>query len=204
MIPDPDRPGARYHHGDLRGALIAAGRELLEESGPAGLSLREAARRAGVSHAAPRYHFPSLRHFLGDCAADGFAEFDAALRAARADAATPRDGLAAMARAYVRFAARNRMMFRLMFDRDSFSEPTAALEAAGAGAYRTLVDAVRALDPDRQQPGIDYRVCAIWSIVHGFASLMLEDKLGHRSDAGAEDMAAMTVLDFLAGATARD
>jgi AcrR family transcriptional regulator len=202
-MSDPDRSVSRYHHGDLRGALIAAGRALLEESGPAGLSLREAARRAGVSHAAPRYHFPSLRHFLGDCAADGFAEFDAALRAARADAAKPRDGLAAMARAYVRFAAHNRMMFRLMFDRDSFSEPTEALEAAGARAYGALVDAVRALDGDCPQSVVDARVAAIWSIVHGFATLMLEEKLGRSGNDAAGDMAATTVLDYLVGATAR-
>ena len=94
-LDSPDAAAAlRYHHGDLRGALIVAGRSLLEEGGPRALTLRAAARRANVSHAAPRHHFASLRHFLGDCAADGFAEFDAALRSAAdssaaASASTP-------------------------------------------------------------------------------------------------------------------
>ncbi|MEN2980008.1 TetR/AcrR family transcriptional regulator [Tistrella bauzanensis] len=167
---------ARYHHGDLKAALIAAGRALLEEGGPRAISLRAAARRAGVSHAAPGHHFASLHAFFGDCAADGFDEFARALDDARAGAADPAAALSAMGRAYLRFAAANRAMFRLMFDRDSFSDPTPALDVASTRAYDTLVQAVTALGPATPEE-LSFRVATIWSLTHGYASLMLEGKL---------------------------
>ena len=117
-----DKPG--YHHGDLRGALLKAARIILEEQGPRALTLREAARRAGVSHAAPRYHFASLRVFMADCAATGFDELAEHLTRAWAKAdgdSDPEAGLSEMGMAYVLFAMRNRAVFRLMFDRDTVS-----------------------------------------------------------------------------------
>lgn len=202
MTGETDRPAPppRYHHGDLRGALIAAGRALLEEGGVSALSLREAARRAGVSHAAPRHHFPSLQHFLGDCAADGFDEFTDALIAATEGQPTAVECLAAMGRAYVIFAETHRAMFRLMFNRDSVGERSETLQTAGRRAYQTLVTAVQALDPAMPPATLDYRVSAIWSIVHGFAHLSLEQKICANPMAKpSADMAAQAVRDFLAG-----
>lgn len=202
MTDAPNLPARtpRYHHGDLRGALIAAGRSLLEEGGTAALSLREAARRAGVSHAAPRYHFPSLQHFLGECAADGFDEFTEALTRAADGQATAVTKLAAMGRAYVIFAETHRAMFRLMFNRDSVGERSETLQAAGRRAYQTLVEAVQALDPAMDPATLEYRVAAIWSIVHGFAHLSLEQKICANPMAKpSADMAAQAVRDFLAG-----
>ncbi|KJV09294.1 hypothetical protein VZ95_12360 [Elstera litoralis] len=190
----------RYHHGDLRGALIAAGRAILEEGGPSALSLREAARRAGVSHAAPRHHFPSLQHFLGDCAADGFDEFTEALTVAAASGQSPAEALVAMGRAYVRFAEANRAMFRLMFNRDTVGEHSQALLAAATRAYSTLVEAVRAVDTTVSQDELNYRIASIWSIVHGYAHLSLEEKIwvGPNGPASA-DLAARAVQDYLRG-----
>lgn len=191
----------RYHHGDLRGALIAAGRAILEEVGVQGLSLREAARRAHVSHAAPRHHFPSVRHFLSDCAADGFDEFTEALDAAAATGTSPTEAVVAMAAAYVQFAADHRAMFLLMFDCDSLDEHTPALAASGSRAHAALVTAVRAIDPALAGEDLDYRVASVWSLVHGFAHLMLKEKLYQRpGGAGtAKSMAMRAMRDYLRG-----
>ena len=70
---------APYHHGDLRRALLEAAREVLREQGPEGCSLREVARRAGVTHAAPYHHFPSREALLGALANEAYAELDRAM-----------------------------------------------------------------------------------------------------------------------------
>ena len=172
------KPG--YHHGDLRGALLKAARLILEEQGPRALTLREAARRAGVSHAAPRYHFASLRVFMADCAATGFDELAEQLARAWIKAggdADPDMGLSEMGKAYVLFAMRNRAVFRLMFDRDTYAAPTPILSASGERAYSVLVRGVTALDPTVSQDRISFAVATLWSLVHGFATLTLEGKI---------------------------
>ncbi len=201
-MDDPDHAKARrrYHHGDLRGALIAAGREILEEGGPSAVSLREAARRANVSHAAPRHHFESLRHFLGDCAADGFAQFDAALRAAAGRHVDPAEAMAEMARAYLRFALAHRAMFRIMFDRESFIEPTPALRAASALAHEALVEGVCRLAPAADAAWIDSVADGVWAIVHGYAMLALEGLVCAGAERSRpEDAAARATGAFLRG-----
>ncbi len=202
----------RYHHGDLRGALIAAGRAMLEEAGVPALSLREAARRANVSHAAPRHHFPSVRHFLSDCAADGFDEFTEALQVAASRHSVPTEALVAMAAAYVQFAGDNRAMFLLMFDRDSLDERTPALLAASTRAYACLVAAVQViytaqgptLGPTLGIDDLDYRVATAWAIVHGYATLMLNEKICQRPEnpMTAKDMATRAMRDYLRGTVA--
>jgi AcrR family transcriptional regulator len=194
----------RYHHGDLRGALIAAGRAILEEAGVPALSLREAARRANVSHAAPRHHFPSVRHFLSDCAADGFDEFTESLQAAASRYSVPTEAVVAMAAAYVQFAGDNRAMFLLMFDRDSLDERTPALSAASTRAYACLVAAVRAIDPALEIDDHDYRVATVWAIVHGYATLMLNEKIYQRPEnpMTAKDMATRAMRDYFRGTVA--
>lgn len=163
-----------YHHGDLKAALVAAGRAILEREGLRGFSLRAAARQAGVSHAAPAHHFASIGAFLSECAAAGFAEFDAALAAARAGEPDPTRAVAAMGRAYLAFAAGNPAMFRLMFDRSAFGARAPAHEANAEASYRTLVAAVRALPPTLSEAEAAPRADAVWSLAHGYAHLMLE------------------------------
>src|SRR5271163_3422463 len=80
----------RYHHGDLRSALVAAGRELLAERGLNGFTLRECARKAGVSHAAPAHHFPTIGDLLSEIAATGFEELTSSMQRF-AEMATPGD-----------------------------------------------------------------------------------------------------------------
>src|SRR5690606_36808708 len=78
--------GAGYHHGDLRRALLAATEELLEAEGIEAFTLREVARRAGVSHGAPAHHFGDVRGLLSEFTAESFAQLSAAMRRRRARA----------------------------------------------------------------------------------------------------------------------
>ncbi len=104
-----------YHHGDLRSALIAAARVILERDGLAALSLRACAREAGVSHAAPLHHFRSLAELQASIAASGFDEFVRFLDMHSASAQTASERLIAMGRAYVAFSAQHPALYRLMF-----------------------------------------------------------------------------------------
>ncbi len=96
---DPNKP---FHHGDLRQALIKATAELIERDGPASVSLREAARIAGVSHNAPYRHFPTREALLAAVAAHGFRQLRSAFEEA---ATTPENRMLALGQQYVRFAS---------------------------------------------------------------------------------------------------
>src|SRR5690242_4627498 len=113
----PAKKKRAYHHGDLRRTLLEASLELIAESGLDALSLREVARRAGVSPGAPYHHFESREQLLTALAVDGFALLGEAMRSAR-DAAGAEDVIerfGAIGEAYVRFALAHPAHFRLMF-----------------------------------------------------------------------------------------
>src|SRR5215510_3558714 len=97
---------ATYHHGDLRAALLEAAGRIVDKEGAAALSVREAARRARVSHNAPYRHFPDRQSLLAAIAAEGFARLGDALKNSHGKA---------MGEAYVHFALENPAVFRLMF-----------------------------------------------------------------------------------------
>ncbi|MCG6122504.1 MAG: TetR/AcrR family transcriptional regulator [Microvirga sp.] len=168
-----------YHHGALKDALVAAARAILDEAGPRALTMREVARRAGVSHAAPAHHFPTVAAFLAEIGARGFDDLTAALDEARVTCGSgdPADHLVAMGCAYVRLAMAQSAVFRLMFARDSFTTATPALEASGRRAYGRLADTVRAVFPEIDQAARPPRVAAFWSLVHGHASLLIEEQI---------------------------
>ena len=154
--------GKPYHHGDLRRALLDAAVSVIEESGPATLSLRELARRAGVSHAAPAHHFGDKAGLLTAVAAEGYQLLDAALRAAGKD-------LLEVGVAYVRFAVDHRAHFEVMFRPDLYRQDDPALATARRGAGEALRARLSALPTP---PG-DRADLAAWSIAHGFATLWL-------------------------------
>jgi AcrR family transcriptional regulator len=162
-----------YHHGDLRRALIAEGLALLEEQGPAGLSLRAIAARAGVSHAAPKNHFGNLRGLLTAIAAEGFRRHCAAMRAGL----SPRAGRAtrqmAALRGYVRFAQQHPHLFALMFSGEQIDFDDAELGGAAASSYDVLRDIAAGLDWDKAAaPDAALRAeTMLWSLVHGYAQL---------------------------------
>ncbi len=187
-----------YHHGDLRTALLRAGREILEAGGTGALSLREVARRAGVSAMAPYRHFPDRAGLLAAIAAEGFRAFAACL--GDADRATdPRAALLAQGAAYVGFAIGSPAQFRLMFGPElPRDDPDLAM--AQAAAYGVLADRVANLvTPERREDA----ALACWSMMHGLAMLALDGRLLPGSAAPtvlAERVGAL----LLAGLAARE
>jgi AcrR family transcriptional regulator len=178
------RPARRgYHHGDLRAALIAAAEQLVVERGVDGFTLREAARRAGVSPAAPAHHFKDMRGLLTAVALLGFRDFAAVLEEADTRGGKdPQLRLREQGAAYVAFALQYPGRFLLMFRHDKHDRENAEFSAEARRAYRVLEDAVRAATgtpPDAVLPAEGQGLLlAMWSIVHGFAHLALGGELG--------------------------
>jgi AcrR family transcriptional regulator len=172
---------APYHHGSLHEAMLTAAERILERDGIAGLTLRAAAREAGVSHAAPKNHFGDVRGLLSELAAVGFERFGTALVANVGESDPPNEQLAAIGRGYVIFARQNPGLFLLMFrsERLDFSRP--ALRTTAEAAFEVLRRAVGALQRGPHERPFTLpqaaRITAAWSLVHGFAMLMLDGRL---------------------------
>ncbi|HVZ70481.1 MAG TPA: TetR/AcrR family transcriptional regulator [Rhizomicrobium sp.] len=167
-----DAEARRYHHGNLRSALLESARSILEE-GASDLSLRAVARRAGVSHAAPYRHFPNHEALLVELAKEGFVELREEIVAAASQKASESDRIANIGAAYMRFVARRPALARLMFgpqlpNRDSFADLTVAADAVGDEIGNALHDSALGL--------------SVWAAVHGLAMLILENviDLGQR------------------------
>ncbi|MFI7009501.1 TetR/AcrR family transcriptional regulator [Streptomyces sp. NPDC050145] len=174
-----------YHHGDLRAACLRAARELLEEDGSAGLSLRAVARRAGVSATAPYRHFADREALVSAVAAQGYVELAESLAAAHPAPSSP-DELAAVAVAYVRFALDHPALFRAMFAEPC--DPADAERAAATAAITEYVHAiVRGAFPGAGET--DALATTVWALVHGLAFLHLDGKL----DASSPELVAAQV-----------
>jgi AcrR family transcriptional regulator len=182
---------ARYHHGDLRAALLSAATDLLEEDGGGSLSLRAVARRAGVSPAAPYRHFADKEALESALAAQGFADLkQRLLGAADSLPATPED-FALLAVGYVRFALDRPALFRLMF-----GDPCADTQDARAVAAAEVRDYVLAcVNEVFPQADAEALATAGWSLVHGLAFLHLDGKL---PSASAEEVDARVVSAVVA------
>ena len=184
-----------YHHGDLRAALLEAAAAALAEHGVSGLSLRDCARRAGVSHAAPYRHFASKEELLGAIAGQGFLWLHQAGLDAMAPLSDAEARLDAYGHAYVRFALAHPQHFRLMFTSEcAFAAPTAE-DQQQDGAYALLREAASAV----AGPGVDPDVAAVsyWSRPHGLALLLLDGRIP------AARVATEAVLHALIDATLR-
>lgn len=162
-----------YHHGDLRRSLLTHAAALLEEVGSDALSIRELARRAGVSPRAPYQHFADKEALLSALAADAFKAFGGALAAAVRTAAPGRE-IEEQAVAYVRFARAAPGQFRLMFG-PRRTQPEGDLAAAKAFAFSVL----QAAAERAAAPGDDIRALALgyWSFAHGLAVLLLDGRV---------------------------
>jgi AcrR family transcriptional regulator len=170
---------ARYHHGALHAAMLDVAETILERDGPEGLTLRAAARAAGVSHAAPTHHFGDLTGLLSELAAVGYLRFADALTAASeaaGDDASSR--LKAIGIAYVRFARAHPNLFLLMFRGQRLDRNRPSLRSASKAAFAVVQEAV-----GKKRGGIGTKsdvlanAIAAWSLVHGFAMLMIDDLL---------------------------
>jgi AcrR family transcriptional regulator len=147
-----------YHHGDLRSAVLVAAAKMVETEGLAGLSVRAAARRAGVSHNAPYRPFPDRDALLAALAADGFKQLEAAL-----EGRTGKE----LGEAYVRFALEHPQRFRLMF-----------------GSYLPQPELLSKFEGVFAGMGSDARFAAAagWSLVHGLAQLVLDGHFENNAD----------------------
>ncbi len=163
----------RYHHGNLRHALLAAAEEELTHSGIEAFSLRSVAKRAGVSHAAPAHHFGDANGLLTALAAEGYRLFLAA-QSAREAVAEPdaRAQLVAAGLGYIDFALQRPALFRLMWgsQRPDFAE--ADLGKASLASYQHLVDQVWAAGGRTVADE-----SAVWAMAHGLADLLAAGRM---------------------------
>ncbi|MFF9163679.1 TetR/AcrR family transcriptional regulator [Streptomyces longwoodensis] len=169
----------------LRARLVDAGVELVDREGLGALSLREIARRAGVSHGAPRRHFPTHLDLLSAVARRGFADL-----AARADevpdTGSPRARIAQLACVYLDFALTRPGMYELMFRHDLLESGRLGLRETSLPLFGVLVDLVGAV-----RPGADARTtaAALWANLHGLAQLWRWGSLSLAT--GADDVSGL-------------
>ena len=174
-----------YHHGNLRNALLEAVAEIISEKGIGAVSLREAARRAGVSHSAPAHHFGDKMGMLTAFACRGFEEFGRRMQTA-ADAAAA-EGSEAQFRAigieYIRFAVERQPYFEVMFRSEMHDNKSPELQAVSHRSFGVLMGVVEAMDPEDLN-GADPMHVAMraWASVHGLATLWLDGAIGLFTD----------------------
>src|SRR5271170_962301 len=139
-----DTADRTYHHGDLRRAVIDTAMAMLNEENGSQFTLREVARRAGVSHAAPYKHFPDKAALLTEMALLGFDRLRQAVTATKPQRTKSlRDELFAMARAYVRFGTSNPALYRLMFSMDAGKPADVHLNERALAAFGSLIELLR-------------------------------------------------------------
>ena len=170
-----------YHHGDLQRTLLEATEAILAERGVEGFTLREAARRVGVTPAAPAHHFGSTAGLLTEVALLGFQELKRYLAESGAAAgASAAERICAMGLGYVRFALAYPARFQLMFRKERLQLNDERLRAAGDAAYAELERVVRDYMGLAGDVPLDAATQALmlgaWSTVHGFAHLALDGR----------------------------
>lgn len=180
----------RYHHGNLRAALIAAAELELAENGPERFSLRGCARRANVSHAAPSHHFGDTAGLLDALIALGFDRLcQAMIKEMEAVSKDPADQMTASAVGYVRHAVDNPHLFKLMFANQFREERSAALIANSERAFGILVDVVsnRTGIPALKTNEGSVDIASLWSAVHGYAHLLMAKRLRMLTSASLDE-----------------
>jgi AcrR family transcriptional regulator len=191
LMKGKERKSTPYHHGDLKNALIRHSVSIMESEGVEGLTLRKAARNAGVSHTAPAHHFGDLGGLLAAIAEEGFrlmiSETESAVEASSDH---PLEKLKAVGLAYIRFALQHPAFFRVMY------HPMLAAKSAYPGlrevslkALGLMTDLIRECqEKDLVAPG-DARELGLfaWSTVHGLATLHINGQIESK-DLGADIM----------------
>jgi AcrR family transcriptional regulator len=190
----------RYHHGDLRPALVDAAIEVIAERGVRGFSMAEASRRLGVTTAAPYRHFADREELLAAVAARGLTVWAAMLAGAAGAADAPATRLAAMAGTYVRFAARQRPLFDALFssglDKSRHQDLQRAWEPVDALLTSVVLEVCDG-DPTAAEALAD----AIEASAHGYAMLLTDGEYGHGDDAvnATVDKAIASARALIAG-----
>ena len=185
----PTEPERRYHHGDLRRALVDAALALISEGELGTFSLREVARRAGVTPAAPYHHFKDKTALLAAVAEEGFVALCGRLEAAlaRLPPTDLRGRFAALSRAYLEFARAHPAHYRVMFlpELKSHQEHLSFHEAADR-TLEVLAKQVRLAMPQATPQQVMRRTVLIWSTGHGLASLWNDGVLDYKLDLGGD------------------
>lgn len=192
-----------YHHGNLRQALVEATAALIEDQGPQAFTLTEAARRAGVSAAAPYRHFKGRDDLLEEVARQGFVEFAGRLEAAF-DSGRPRPLTAflRMGQAYLDFARARPGYYMAMFESGLSIAGNADLAAASERAQRVLVDGAEALAgrlPQDRRPPARMVANHIWALSHGVVELFGRGSPGSRSPVSPSEMLESGAIIYLRG-----
>jgi AcrR family transcriptional regulator len=187
-LPSDARP---YHHGDLQRAILNAAFDVLSESQSTEFSLRELARRAGVSHNAPYKHFADKRELLAAVSAVGFERLEGDMQRAQVDLLDPRARLKASMRAYVENGAMNPALYRLMFGGylTEGGDRRPAVERAAGWKMRAIIVATITdgafgeplADTTGNIPYIDGAILVLWSQIHGLTSLIIDGLVGPAS-----------------------
>jgi len=188
-----------YHHGNLRSELLACAERALAEGGLTQLSLRDLARRTGVSHAAPRRHFADKQALLDALAQDGFERMGRALRDAMEQAGPEFDTrLAALARSYVRFATRHAALLELMFAGKHRPGAADGLREAADAAFAAPLALITAAQAEGAVvPGDPEAVATVaWATVQGLATIA---NAGMLDDAALDDLVAGAVQRLVLG-----
>lgn len=161
-----------YHHGDLPNALRRAAVEVIEERGVGGFSLREVARRAGVSHTAPAHHFGDMKGLLTSVAEEGFDELHRVCLEAISGIDDPADRMDALGRAYVSLARSHRGHCEVMFRVDIIDTEDPELMECGLESYQVLESAVVSLiEAEHLDVDVDDATWFCWSTMQGLVQL---------------------------------
>lgn len=176
-VPSAAARKPRYHHGDLRQALIDASRQLLVEKGAENFSLADACRVAGVTTAAPYKHFRDKLEILEAIVEQGFDEMSArSLAAVKAKGEGTLAGMIAMGQAYLAFAIDETAVFRLMFGHNRAIKRAPDVEATGRACFSNVIEQVaiycarNGVEGDAKQIALE-----LWTFVHGAACLTIDE-----------------------------
>jgi AcrR family transcriptional regulator len=192
--------GGRYHHGDLRAALVEVAIELISENGVRGFSMAEASRRLGVAVSAPYAHFTDREDLLAAVAVRAWEVFYREILLEIERSQGPEARLAGLARCYVRFAGFNRPLFAVLFTAGIDKRDHPEIEAAERPVSDALLDCVRALSGGGKSAADDLST-ALEATAHGHAMLLLDGDFGDGDSAveQAAERAAAATLALIEG-----
>jgi AcrR family transcriptional regulator len=184
------KEGGRYHHGHLKDALVLAAEKAIAKSGQVDLPLRDVAKLAGVSHAAAYRHFDSKAALLAEVAVRGFEALTSALEAGAAKGRGPEGRLVEAGVAYVGFALEQPGAFRVMFD--SALKPFTRYPGLAEAAFEALSVLHRLVQEGvgaevLRSDDVSASVMSTWALVHGQATLLIDDQLAGPFELGPDD-----------------
>lgn len=208
MAQTPEKSNKPYHHGNLKNALIQAGREVLESEGSPGFDLRMVARKAGVSHAAPYRHFSDKRALITAIVQAGFEELRERMvnKLADTDRMPPSERLRVVAIEYVRFATQSPWVLREMYSGQSAQDENIAVHSAAKKVYRIYSSLIRAGQESGEFSEGDPNAIAgvFWSLIHGMATLVIDDQITPyaQGDQGIEQIVGFGIRTLISGMSA--